>query len=177
MSHPWDKSNFKIQGQGNICQCFKEKDEVMVIVVVGSHINFNFTFCLVWGNIILCVIKTNHFFSKRSISNQASLYIVICSLTKKKCVSGIIPSSIYDQLYKLNTSISAEKRLNKLSAWFTYNLSTASGILCRRVMAHSCSRRHCHLPSGRMHPPMKQYIWMAITEVLFFFLQRPQALY
>lgn len=49
----------------------------------SSHTNIIFTFCLVWGNIILCVIKTNHFSSKRSISNHSSFCIVIYSLTKK----------------------------------------------------------------------------------------------
>lgn len=76
-----------------------------------------------------------------------------CSLVKTQSCSW----GTQYLLYLINgltrtTSVSAGKTLNKLSAWFTYKLSTASGLLCERMMGNRCSGKCYHLPFLKIHP-------------------------
>lgn len=83
-------------------------------------------------------------------------------------------------LYLINgmtrtTSVSAGKTLNKLSAWFTYKLSTASGLLCERVMGNRCSGRCYHLPFLKIHPLWNNtFEWIPPRYLSFEELNHPQ---
>lgn len=97
-------------------------------------------------------------------------------------VGAVLVGSPY-LLYLINgmtrtTSVSAGKTLNKLSAWFTYKLSTASGLLCERMMGNRCSGKCDHLPFLKIHPLWNNaFEWIPQRYLSFEELYHPHSIF